>query len=618
MSSGNTSRFHVTSEDLRTYPWQELLSSHPHKDCQTYYKVFGKAASNHQAAGDELGVRVYGFLNVIASFWPSFGSDISPYRPMRQDPDGRRSLVPDDLADEDLDALRGIVDDITDPEYRARVADVLWICRRDFKAAQLAVSSFIEAANKLKDGRLWPPYVERLDRAALISSKRGFEIQREAIVHEVETAIREFENDHESGLLCARLMAILLLLGAGDPSNYSALSTRLAREFSRLGEWLFSENYWRVAENWHRLMKDESALQESMIEAAECNISRAESELKEVPPRKSSAAHWMGRGLEALRRARAEPARIKQVHLKFLALQKEALSELTPMGMESGSIPDFEQNRETVQEASVRHVSGFSFEEALIRFANIGDPTNVEQLAENERRNSEGMPWDKLMGTIRIDRDGKVVDEIPSFGFGEDDSDQAAFRKKMVQSASMLRWPLVVEWQIEPARRAIAREHPIRARDLSFLVANNPFIPPGHEGIYLRGFQAGFFGDWLLAMHLIIPQLEASLRYVLQQHGEVTSTLESNGQQKEADINQLLWREASVEIFGEDVMFDLRGVLIERFGCNMRNESAHGLMAESTFYRPESVYLWWLALRLCWHGFNARLPNSEEDIEPTG
>nr|WP_306469566.1 DUF4209 domain-containing protein [Oscillatoria laete-virens] len=114
-------------------------------------------------------------------------------------------------------------------------------------------------------------------------------------------------------------------------------------------------------------------------------------------------------------------------------------------------------------------------------------------------------------------------------------------------------------------------------------------------------------------MHLLIPQIEASLRYVLQQNGVITSTLESDGIQKERDMNQLLWMPELEEIFGADITFDLRGILIERFGHNMRNESAHGLMPEAGFYQPASVYLWWLILHLCWKG----LLIAQQPIEST-
>ena len=177
MSNEEKSRFNVDADDLRKYPWQDLLSAHPDKDCQTFYKVFGRAANEHRDAGDYLGERVYSLLDVVASFFPNFGSLTSPYGPRRRNPDGSRSLIPDDLTDRDLDALQAIVHEIEDPEYCARVADVLWVTRKDFKAAKVAISAFLGSAERLKTDDLWPPYIDRLDRAAQISGKKGFDAE---------------------------------------------------------------------------------------------------------------------------------------------------------------------------------------------------------------------------------------------------------------------------------------------------------------------------------------------------------------------------------------------------------------------------------------------------------
>lgn len=285
----------------------------------------------------------------------------------------------------------------------------------------------------------------------------------------------------------------------------------------------------------------------------------------------------------------------------MLKFQKESLSELSPWNPDWDSIPGFKEEREQLQQAVCQLVSGRDFENALLRLAHIADPTNVAHLIEAERASSEESIWDKLFGANRLDRDGKVADIMPALGFAGEDPDQVAFRKKLVQWAEIFVWRLAVESRIEPARRVISSEHSIRWSDLAFLLTNNPFVRPGREGIYFQGIQAGFFGDWLMAMHYLIPQLEESLRFVLQQHGVITSTLKQ-GIQTERDMNDLLWEKKAEEIFGEDVLFDLRGILIERFGCNMRNEMAHGLMSEGAFYRVESVYLWWLVIRLCWMG----------------
>jgi len=53
------------------------------------------------------------------------------------------------------------------------------------------------------------------------------------------------------------------------------------------------------------------------------------------------------------------------------------------------------------------------------------------------------------------------------------------------------------------------------------------------------------------------------------------------------------------EILGEDITFDLQGLLVEPAGSNIRNLMAHGLIAHDQFFSEPIVYLWWLTLRLC-------------------
>jgi hypothetical protein len=117
-------------------------------------------------------------------------------------------------------------------------------------------------------------------------------------------------------------------------------------------------------------------------------------------------------------------------------------------------------------------------------------------------------------------------------------------------------------------------------------------------------------------MHLLIPQIEASIRHVLQHEGMVTSTLEADGTQKERDLNQLLWLPQVEQVFGSDILFDLRGILTEKFGHNLRNDLAHGLLPESGYYREACVYLWWLVLYLCYQGHVIAVKASAVDPLP--
>jgi len=144
MSDDQKERFNVSAEEILRYPWQDAVLANEQRDCQYYYKVF--SITKHREAGDELGVRVFSLLGAVASFHADYDNRANPYTSMWSKPDGTRSLIPEDLTEKDLDALGGIVEEIKDTEFRARVADVLWIRRKDFKAAQIAIEAFLKSA----------------------------------------------------------------------------------------------------------------------------------------------------------------------------------------------------------------------------------------------------------------------------------------------------------------------------------------------------------------------------------------------------------------------------------------------------------------------------------------
>lgn len=604
MPNADKSSFSVRAEDILRYDWDARLAEHPLKRCWSYYEVFVQAGKECETAGDEVGRRVYALLYAISSFRPNFDNKGNAFGPRWRGTDGDRAMMAEDLAESDLLALRGVLEHIGNPEFRARVGDVLWESKRDYQAAQIAVRAYLESAECQKTDDLWTPYVERLERAAQLAAKIGFgkPLHREVLTV-VERAIDEFKDNPKSGSLCHRLIMLAFEHDAIDTSKYAALCERMANDFAAAGNWDNSEHYWQLAARLHRKAKNQEDTHRCQVAAAECLISSAEARAKDKRLGASNAAHWVGRGLEALRQAKADPTRIKAVHLQLLELQRESLKEMRLTDIDVDGIPDFREIERKTRQASADWVSGLPFQDAFARLALIAEPLNTVQARASLESDSEAFVWDQVVSSVALDRTGKIADTMPTSGSGESDTNEEYLRKKMVLHARDVHWPLYCAWKIEPARETILSEHGIRFRDFFWLVDGNPFIPPGHEGIYIRGLQAGFYGDWLVATHLLIPQLEASIRHVLQRRGVVTSTLESDSTQKEKDLNQLLWMPEVETVFGPDITFELRGILIERFGHNMRNEFAHGLMPEGAFYQPASVYLWWLILRLCWHGF---------------
>ena len=54
---------------------------------------------------------------------------------------------------------------IDDAEFTARIADVIWLRRRDVKAARLAVESYLASGKRLENPVNWVQGLERYERA---------------------------------------------------------------------------------------------------------------------------------------------------------------------------------------------------------------------------------------------------------------------------------------------------------------------------------------------------------------------------------------------------------------------------------------------------------------------
>lgn len=567
-------------------------------------------------AADEIGVRVLSLIRDVASYHANYDSWDRPYAPA-----GPGFPSPEELEASDLAAFREVLDEVRDPDFRGRLGDMLWLYRRDHTAAQVAVNAFLESATILKSVERWPIFVERLERALQVAGQlgRGKPLHQQTLAV-LETTIQEFESTAEAGRLCAVLMRLADQHGAADHARYIALSEQLARRFAGVTNWDCAWEYWMEASRWHKKRSDPAPnIQRCHIEAAECLAQKAEGILAaRGPSAAASAGHWMGKAFEALRQAKAPAERAHAAHLRLRELQRQAVGEIQPIEFDPAErIAGFREFEAATQERARKAVSGCSFPEAVERLVGLTEPTDTGQLAEQVAKISEGSIHDKIGTTTAIDGTGKVLEILQPSEFGKAD-DAGTLRRKMEQQASMLHWQTQVLWHIDPARRAIWAEHGIRGRDLYWLVTFNPFIPPGREGIYIRGLQAGFFGDWLEATHLLIPQLEESLRHFLRQRGVETSTMDASGVQAERDINILLGLPEVQTILGPDMLFDLRGILIDRFGLNLRNNLAHGLIDGEAFYQPAVAYLWWLILRLCWIAWKKVQPPENGEPPPAG
>lgn len=579
---------HLNRKILERIRWEEAIGGSDEKECERYSGLFFSKAKDAEEANDKEAQEAFALLGGITSMMLNADSREEPFSPMMVLSTGRSAAL-EDFTDNHLDALKEVVAEATDPELRARIADVIWCRKRDHRMAKLAVRSYLESAANLRSSDDWLSELERVERAMALAAELGRPDELwSKVVGYAEGAVREYEGVRVDRPR-ARFMEILQKYRAGDPERYASLAGEAAVKAEEAKCWPEARQLWRLEARWREMMQDSDGMRRALVRAAETHVGEAEEELARDSPNYITASSHLERAIEGLRRAGKTGERVEELHKRLLEYQARTRDEMVAFS------EDMDLSKVTDQ--AKEQVKGKPMGEALLAMISGCVSPNKAHLREQVKEMSKDGIW-MLMERSVVDQRGRVVARMPSFFSGHPEEVERAIKAEMLSQANQYRQTYAVAF-IYPAWRQINLDHDVRLRDLLPVVLDNPFVPEGHEDTYARGLLAGFKGDFLTATHLLIPQLENSIRHVLSRSGVIVSKLDSFGIQEEKDLGALLYEPKLEELLGEDLVFDLQGLLVERFGTNLRNRMAHGLLGHDEFASPTVLYLWWLVLRIC-------------------
>lgn len=135
--------------------------------------------------------------------------------------------------------------------------------------------------------------------------------------------------------------------------------------------------------------------------------------------------------------------------------------------------------------------------------------------------------------------------------------------------------------------------------NLEFLVKDNIFIPEGRAKTYLDGLVAGFNLDLSTSMHLLMPQVENSIRYFAELCDAVTYKTHENGVEECLSLDGILKLPEVEECFDEKFLFNLKLFFTSDYGFGMRSSIAHGLFSDDELQSAQSLAVWWFVLHIC-------------------
>lgn len=578
--------------------------------CQYYMNAYGNAAREAKEKGDGTAAELYSFLGAVTSFLPRFDTPRQPYGSGFQIED-RRGLTPTDLSTSDIAAIREIAERAKDPALRARLFDVIWERTKDHLACGEAAGAYLAAAQHLLDEEDSVHAVECLHRGLYLAGRLGISKPLFEKARTVAIETTRMAGSETRGYFCCQLMELLLLFNIGDPGEFAAIAERIATEATSAKDMRRARHYWRVAAKWHKHANSADRATTALQNAAETYVSEADIRSRGSNPSGMVAAHLLSKGIEALRRIGGDPARVEDLKRSLAGYQATSIGEMQEFSQEV--------DISILVESARKHVCQPILWDALVRLA-FGRPLeNPEKLREQVLQLVNKYPFKHLGSMSILDEKGRPIAKKDGLLFLQGEAYETALEEEMFHHAASFGWTFATVGFIEPARLQIFNDHKPGLKDLRFVVINNPFVPPGHEEIYLRGIHAGFHGDFIEASHLLVPQIENSLRYVLESHGVDVSNLMSDGTQPVKVLGALLTKEETTQIFGKELCFVLRGCFIEKSGFDFRNKLAHGFLTAEECFSAAPVYIWWLVLRILLTPiFNATAEASRSEFSAPG
>ncbi|WP_018782177.1 DUF4209 domain-containing protein [Bacillus sp. 95MFCvi2.1] len=578
----------LTKEDFLETNWQEIISSEEITENHNYSHSFYKAMQDARDNGDEKKAYIFKLLGDVTSYGLDLDSKDNHFTPFWI-MDGKRSASIEDLKESELSFFEEIVEEIDNPEIKSRIADVLWIRQKNYKRAILAISSYIEVYEQMINPDSWYAGIERLERAVQLASlfKKG-EI-RKSIIEKVEEEIEKHKIEKESFIVNSLIKLLLKLKRFDLEKHIEILEERAVFEEER-EYWSRAREYWNLCIECLTYEKRFNEREEAKLSSANTYVMEAEMVLRDNPTYFIAVSHLQS-AIEAYRRIEGTTETVNNLHRRMLEYQKKSVSQMQEFESEGIDISELIEN-------SINEVKGKSFNDKLVTLALMYKSLRTNELRETAEAVIRKSPLRHIMTSAKVNSEGKIIGKSPSVLSDSTEDYEEAIKIEMYNNAGYHR-QAIVEAIIEPVRKQVLLEHFIMLRHLAPLVINNPFIPEGREEIFAKGLYYGLHGDFLISAHLLIPQIENSIRFILSKEEEIVSNIDKDGIQEEKNLNTLLYLPKLKELWGEDFVFDLQSLLVEKHGDNLRNTTSHGLIGNNEFYSVSTIYLWWLTLKLC-------------------
>lgn len=582
----------VTQAEFNAVDLEAPIHNSVTVDCLSLAEIYETTYNQHEKASKKTSARVFNLIFHILYMHFKLEDAAEPYGPFMQ-MNGKRSMIPSDLRGEQSDVLAMVASNVNNPGLRARLSDIAWVNnRKRSDMARLAINAYCDAVQMLLGDKARFSQTsssicgtEMLHRACQIAHKTGWKDSEGSRLKNLVLDTTQHAFDHKNYWEFIKAASLSLQFSIDDPKTLAEKAENLA-DTENPGTFI-SRNLWKLAATAHRRRKNDVAYNRCRQSAAECLVAQADA----YSGQGMGAAKNLLDAIQELRHIPNTQEMRQELEVKLREAQTSISDEMHTITTEI----DLTQSAEV----TINHVSGLSLAQALKVFALLDRSPDPEVLREHAQRQAKEYVFASTSPLSIVDNEGKVTGKSPGF-FSNVEDDNTRLRYIVAQTVT-LRSQLTADGTINPARLQIHAEHLLEKHDFLCLCSMSPFIPGDRVDLFSLAFARFFGGDFLSALHILVPQLENSLRYVLKQTGKESSYIRSNMIQEDMTLSSLLKneRQSLEDIFGPAIVCVIENLFDFPGGPRIRNQLAHGLISDQECYSGYGIYACWFIFHLC-------------------
>lgn len=489
----------------------------------------------------------------------------------------KRSFGPQDVSDSDFDTLEKLEFDKLPITVRAKVADFLWVQKKKYKCATVALDAYEELYTKLFSKEDWINALQVMDRILNISALINDQFRKNKAYESLFHNLIEIDGADDGGLSILIIKRLINGKYGESQKIINILDKIIAKNSSNPSK---VEQAFLCKCACYMLDKNESMAKQTYIELASYLKTFALSLDLSTFEAVSMAENLIVKAVNFYRN-NGQTGDAEQLQKKLVDLQdkKPKLMYGFSKTFDSSKLYGFIDDS----------FEGLSFEEAIVRLTQYTIFHTYDSVKRAVLDDLKNNPISHMFKKGEINKDGQTILNLPPLELKDPESDQSLLDKHIHQKYRELE-DIEGDLFLKRILNYIRSNYDFDETNLNFLVDNNLIIPSGRERIFKSAIYMGLKGQYYEALHILAPQLENLFRILAKELGALTVTLNSDGTSMEKVLSSVFDLPELVESYDESILFMFKGLLNEHTGANIRNEIGHGLLEEGRAYAGISVF----------------------------